>query len=87
MARINRGFYRFGETIAELNIVNHKLMARTEESEQMNIELRCATFCRALLFLGRPRSLTRGLGYVLGLMLACMFVGGHWQVIAQVGLG
>ena len=28
--RINRGFYRFGETILELNIINHKLMARTE---------------------------------------------------------
>lgn len=29
--RINRGFYRFGETIVELDIVNHKLMARTED--------------------------------------------------------
>jgi len=29
--RINRGFYRFGETILELNIINHKLMARTED--------------------------------------------------------
>lgn len=29
--RINKGFYRFGDTIAELNIVNHKLMARTED--------------------------------------------------------
>lgn len=29
--RINRGFYRFGETIVELNIINHKLMARTED--------------------------------------------------------
>lgn len=28
--RINRGFYRFGETILELNIINHKLMAKTE---------------------------------------------------------
>jgi len=29
--RINRGFYRFGETILELNIINHKLMAKTED--------------------------------------------------------
>lgn len=29
--RINRGFYRFGDTITELDIVNHKLMARTED--------------------------------------------------------
>lgn len=29
--RINRGFYRFGDTIAELDIINHKLMARTED--------------------------------------------------------
>jgi hypothetical protein len=29
--RINRGFYRFGETIVELDIVNHKLMAKTED--------------------------------------------------------
>jgi hypothetical protein len=29
--RINRGFYRFGDTIVELDIVNHKLMARTED--------------------------------------------------------
>eukprot|EP00930_Biecheleria_cincta_P025407 TRINITY_DN18099_c0_g1_i1.p1 TRINITY_DN18099_c0_g1~~TRINITY_DN18099_c0_g1_i1.p1 ORF type:complete len:278 (-),score=51.73 TRINITY_DN18099_c0_g1_i1:61-894(-) len=29
--RINRGFYRFGETIVELSIINHKLMARTED--------------------------------------------------------
>jgi len=29
--RINHGFYRFGETIVELNIINHKLMARTED--------------------------------------------------------
>jgi len=29
--RINRGFYRFGETILELDIINHKLMARTED--------------------------------------------------------
>jgi len=29
--RINRGFYRFGGTIAELDIINHKLMARTED--------------------------------------------------------
>jgi len=29
--RINRGFYRFGETICELKIINHKLMAATED--------------------------------------------------------
>jgi hypothetical protein len=29
--RINRGFYRFGETIVEVDIINHKLMARTED--------------------------------------------------------
>jgi len=29
--RINRGFYRFGETTCELDIINHKLMARTED--------------------------------------------------------
>merc|ERR1712032_452527 len=29
--RINRGFYRFGETLVELDIVNQKLMARTED--------------------------------------------------------
>lgn len=29
--RINRGFYRFGDTILELNIINHKLMAKTED--------------------------------------------------------
>jgi len=29
--RINRGFYRFGETIVELDIINHKLMGRTED--------------------------------------------------------
>mmetsp|Transcript_128119 Transcript_128119/g.226984 ORF Transcript_128119/g.226984 Transcript_128119/m.226984 type:complete len:337 (-) Transcript_128119:95-1105(-) len=29
--RINRGFYRFGDSIVELNIINHKLMARTED--------------------------------------------------------
>lgn len=29
--RINRGFYRFGDTIVELEIINHKLMARTED--------------------------------------------------------
>lgn len=29
--RINRGFYRFGDTIVELDIINHKLMARTED--------------------------------------------------------
>lgn len=29
--RINKGFYRFGDTIVELNIINHKLMARTED--------------------------------------------------------
>lgn len=29
--RINKGFYRFGETIVELRIINHKLMAQTED--------------------------------------------------------
>jgi uncharacterized coiled-coil protein SlyX len=29
--RINRGFYRFGDSIVELDIINHKLMARTED--------------------------------------------------------
>jgi hypothetical protein len=29
--RINRGFYRFGDTIVEVDIINHKLMARTED--------------------------------------------------------
>lgn len=29
--RINRGFYRFGGSVVELNIINHKLMARTED--------------------------------------------------------
>mmetsp|Transcript_62368 Transcript_62368/g.122697 ORF Transcript_62368/g.122697 Transcript_62368/m.122697 type:complete len:266 (+) Transcript_62368:172-969(+) len=29
--RINRGFYRFGQTVTELDIINHKLMARTED--------------------------------------------------------
>lgn len=29
--RINQGFYRFGETIVALDIINHKLMARTED--------------------------------------------------------
>mmetsp|Transcript_44705 Transcript_44705/g.143194 ORF Transcript_44705/g.143194 Transcript_44705/m.143194 type:complete len:326 (+) Transcript_44705:72-1049(+) len=29
--RINKGFYRFGDTITELSIINHKLMARTED--------------------------------------------------------
>lgn len=29
--RINRGFYRFGETICEIDVINHKLMARTED--------------------------------------------------------
>jgi len=29
--RINRGFYRFGDTIVELDIINHKLMSRTED--------------------------------------------------------
>lgn len=29
--RINRGFYRFGDTIVEMDIINHKLMARTED--------------------------------------------------------
>jgi len=29
--RINRGFYRFGSTLVELDIVNNKLMARTED--------------------------------------------------------
>lgn len=31
LRRINHGFYRFGETTVELNIINHKLMARTED--------------------------------------------------------
>lgn len=30
--RVNKGFYRFGDTIVELSIINHKLMARTEEA-------------------------------------------------------
>lgn len=29
--RINRGFYRFGDSTVELDIINHKLMARTED--------------------------------------------------------
>eukprot|EP00928_Gymnodinium_smaydae_P022404 TRINITY_DN18830_c0_g1_i1.p1 TRINITY_DN18830_c0_g1~~TRINITY_DN18830_c0_g1_i1.p1 ORF type:complete len:322 (-),score=37.96 TRINITY_DN18830_c0_g1_i1:108-941(-) len=29
--RINCGFYRFGEILVELTIINHKLMARTED--------------------------------------------------------
>lgn len=29
--RINRGFYRFGDSIVELDIINHKLMAKTED--------------------------------------------------------
>lgn len=29
--RINKGFYRFGDSIVELDIINHKLMARTED--------------------------------------------------------
>lgn len=29
--RINRGFYRFGETVVELDLINHKLMAMTED--------------------------------------------------------
>jgi len=29
--RINRGFYRFGDSIVELQIINHKLMACTED--------------------------------------------------------
>jgi len=29
--RINRGFYRFGDSIVELDVINHKLMARTED--------------------------------------------------------
>merc|ERR1712113_71445 len=29
--RINRGFYRFGDMIVELSIINHKLMAKTED--------------------------------------------------------
>lgn len=29
--RINKGFYRFGDSIVELDIMNHKLMARTED--------------------------------------------------------
>ncbi|CAE8641440.1 unnamed protein product [Polarella glacialis] len=34
--RINKGFYKFGETILELNIINHKLMARTEDGWNRN---------------------------------------------------
>eukprot|EP00933_Yihiella_yeosuensis_P033489 TRINITY_DN27194_c0_g1_i2.p1 TRINITY_DN27194_c0_g1~~TRINITY_DN27194_c0_g1_i2.p1 ORF type:complete len:277 (+),score=25.55 TRINITY_DN27194_c0_g1_i2:95-925(+) len=34
--RINRGFYRFGDTILELDIINHKLMARTEDGWNRN---------------------------------------------------
>lgn len=29
--RINRGWYKFGSTLVELEIVNHKLMAKTDE--------------------------------------------------------
>lgn len=29
--RINKGFYRFGDSIVELDIMNHKLMAKTED--------------------------------------------------------
>ncbi|CAD7936156.1 unnamed protein product [Amoebophrya sp. A120] len=29
--RINKGFYRYGETVVELDIINHKLMAKTED--------------------------------------------------------
>lgn len=29
--RINKSFYKFGESIVELDIINHKLMARTED--------------------------------------------------------
>lgn len=29
--RINKGFYRFGEQICELQVINHKLMSRTED--------------------------------------------------------
>mmetsp|Transcript_21078 Transcript_21078/g.60949 ORF Transcript_21078/g.60949 Transcript_21078/m.60949 type:complete len:268 (+) Transcript_21078:50-853(+) len=29
--RINKGFYRFGDTLVELDIINSKLMARTED--------------------------------------------------------
>jgi len=29
--RINKGFYRFGDSIVELDIISHKLMARTED--------------------------------------------------------
>jgi len=29
--RINRAFYRFGDSIVELDIINHKLMAKTED--------------------------------------------------------
>ena len=36
--RINRGFYRFGETILELNIINHKLMARTEAGRLCGVQ-------------------------------------------------
>jgi len=28
--RINKGFYRFGDSVVELSVINHKLMARTE---------------------------------------------------------
>ena len=38
--RINRGFYRFGETILELNIINHKLMARTEAGRLCGVQER-----------------------------------------------
>lgn len=34
--RINRGFYRFGDSIVELDIINHKLMARTEDGWNRN---------------------------------------------------
>jgi len=29
--RINKGFYRFGDSVVELEIINHKLMAKTED--------------------------------------------------------
>merc|ERR1711935_982740 len=34
--RINHGFYRFGNTTVELDIINHKLMAKTEDEYNWN---------------------------------------------------
>merc|ERR1712087_680650 len=34
--RINHGFYRFGGTTVELDIINHKLMAKTEDEYNWN---------------------------------------------------